>query len=408
MMIKFIMSDKELLLAYEPEQEEAKYTVKSLMDGKERLLSHVFRLTSDNIAFYDDSQISFVVGKKKRNYYELDKEVFMCNYNVSISSTIRLERRHFVAYQNISIIKHLSRVSGQDIWIGGKKENAIPVSDYELLIKQFPNSTECRKYADSRISMMIRDYVYNPVDYTSKFNRYLERKNNSYVFTPDKRANTIGTIETEIRIRQLEETEDLIKTLLEGSEGIGEKQWQKIIESVICVVFPKYVYSFREVRLPKMDKHIRIPDYLLMDTNGFIDVMEIKKPEVAIMSDKPSYRNNYVPSKELSGTVQQMEKYIIDLIKWGETGEERLKSKLKGRGLEGLSIRIVNPQGIILAGRRKQFEEQKQADFEVVSRQYKSIAEIITYDDLLERIHNTIAVLHGKMDNPLGKVVSAN
>lgn len=49
-----------------------------------------------------------------------------------------------------------------------------------------------------------------------------------------------------------------------------------------------------------MDKHDKKPYFLLIDSYGAIDVLEIKKPDKEILR-KNMYRNNYAPSHELSG-----------------------------------------------------------------------------------------------------------
>lgn len=53
----------------------------------------------------------------------------------------------------------------------------------------------------------------------------------------------------------------------------------------------------------------------------------------------------------------------------------------------------MNPQGILLLGRSKEFTLQQRTDFELIKRQYKHIAEILTYDDLVQRINNIISAL---------------
>ena len=45
-------------------------------------------------------------------------------------------------------------------------------------------------------------------------------------------------------------------------------------------------------------------------------------------------------------------------------------------------------------GRSNHFNRQQKDDFELIKRQYKHIAEIMTYDDLIQRIDNIIAALY--------------
>ncbi len=65
---------------------------------------------------------------------------------------------------------------------------------------------------------------------------------------------------------------------------------------------------------------------------------------------------------------------------------------------EGIKVQIVNPQRILLLGRSKQFDEEQQKDFELIKRQYKHVADIITYDDLLFRLRNIIESLKIKIN----------
>jgi hypothetical protein len=57
---------------------------------------------------------------------------------------------------------------------------------------------------------------------------------------------------------------------------------------------------------------------------GNTDIIEIKKPFNKCIVTKRTYRDNYIPLRELSGTVMQIEKYIFYLNKWGKKGEEKL------------------------------------------------------------------------------------
>ena len=51
---------------------------------------------------------------------------------------------------------------------------------------------------------------------------------------------------------------------------------------------------------------------------------------------------------------------------------------------------VLNPQGILLIGRSSQFNEQQIQDFEIIKRQYKNVADILTYDDLVLRLENVV------------------
>lgn len=184
-----------------------------------------------------------------------------------------------------------------------------------------------------------------------------------------------------------------LEKLLNEEDGIIEKVWQGKIQGLLRLLYPKYIVAEREVKIKGVDKYEKRPDFLLIDANGYIDILEIKKPNVQILTKESSYRNNYVPVRELSGAIQQIEKYSYCLNAWGKNGEELLNEKLKEKLPYSVTPKILNSQGILLLGRSNDFNEQQKSDFELIKRQYKHVAEIMTYDDFLQRIINILNTL---------------
>ena len=131
----------------------------------------------------------------------------------------------------------------------------------------------------------------------------------------------------------------------------------------------------------------------MVDTNGFLDILEIKKADVRILT---WYRNNYAASREFSGAVQQIEKYIYCLTKY-DRAQSDVSKKIKDKLPPHLDLQIVNPQGILLLGRSNQFNKQQKQDFEILKRQYKHIADIMTYDDLVSRLKNVVYSLQKQL-----------
>ena len=108
------------------------------------------------------------------------------------------------------------------------------------------------------------------------------------------------------------------------------------------------------------------------------------------------YRNNYVATREISGAIQQIEKYIFCLNS-SDKAKEDVSKKLTEFLPEGVEVKIVNPQGILLAGRSNEFTDEHKKDFELIKRQYKHVADIMTYDDLAQRLRNIIASLEKRI-----------
>lgn len=178
--------------------------------------------------------------------------------------------------------------------------------------------------------------------------------------------------------------------MLSSENSYSENQWQNEILEIILLLYPKYILSFTSVFITIDSKKRRFLDFMLVDNNGNIDVIEIKKPfESSIMSNN-FYGNNYIPHKDLTSTVMQLEKYIYHLNRWGVAGEKKLNDKYSDSLPEGLSIKITNPKGFIISGRENNLSPEQKSDFEVVKRKYKNVIDIITYDDLLQRLRFTI------------------
>ena len=140
-------------------------------------------------------------------------------------------------------------------------------------------------------------------------------------------------------------------------------------------------------------------DLCVVDANGNIDVIEIKKPFDDVLLSRGLYRGNSVPTKELSGTIMQAEKYLFHLSKWGIDGEDELTARHGGSLPAGLRIKVTNPKALLLLGRDRRpdgstaLTDSQAFDLEVIKRKYANMMDIVTYDDLLRRLDRIIASL---------------
>jgi Domain of unknown function (DUF4263) len=197
---------------------------------------------------------------------------------------------------------------------------------------------------------------------------------------------------------------ETISAWLANAAGYTEKDWQQLIIKVILLLFPKYVAVLENLMVadfyskPGTRKN-RFIDICLIDAGGSIDVVEIKKPIDDVLLSRALYRGNHVPTKELSGTIMQAEKYLFHLSKWGVDGEQQLTSRYAHLLPAEMRIRVTNPKAMILLGRDKRadgtsaLEDHERFDLEVIKRKFSNMMDILTYDDLLRRLDNIIASL---------------
>lgn len=335
----------------------------------------------------DEEYIAFAIGKKQNEIIKLDKNVMRTNNDFYFPKDFDFKKTTFIATYNISIIHRIDLMIKHDLYIGVEnKENYIPVEMFNNLIKLFPNRNELSKYSEKRIAIILKEKLINLDKYEFIYENYLSKKENRI------QNNDIDSkSKLKIAYEQFSIAIDTLEYMLENENYYSESVWQAKIYDIIQLLYPKYIYYEREVRFNGIDSHDKRPDFILVDANGFIDVLEIKKPDKSILSKNITYRNNYVPVRELSGTVQQVEKYIYCLNNLNSN--DNFFKKVEEKIPNGIKVKVLNPNGMIIMGRNNTFNEQQNQDFELIKRQYKNITEIMTYDDLLLRLKTITSAL---------------
>ena len=350
----------------------------------------------------NEHKYRFQFGSFKGGYLEIPAKIFDIKNDLHIDRTVNLCRATFVAERNVSIFGRLSSLldHSDPIVIGGAPSDAIPPDVFAELLKKFPNSGELDRYADARVYTILSEYLDGMKDARGRYDSYLNKKSKALPGTAKLDLSILEKLEIEkyILIR------DLVSDALMTKKHLSEKEWQKLMLQFLLLLFPKYIMVLENIPIhdyysdpTKMTK--RFIDIGLVDANGNLDIIEVKKPFDDKILRKSEYRGNSIPTTELSGSIMQAEKYLFHLSKWGVQGEKALNTRYAAELPTGLKIRISNPKAIIIVG-RDQIDGAKmtgiqQLDFEVIKRKYANMMDIITYDDLLRRLTHTIAALGG-------------
>ncbi|MFC1723615.1 Shedu immune nuclease family protein, partial [Nanoarchaeota archaeon] len=309
-----------------------------------------------------------------------------------IHKSIELTMDHFIVKGRISIFKKIDKLINEDIFIGGKKETAIPKNKFETILKKIPNDYQIKLYVESLITPILQEYLETTVDSEQKYQNYMNKK-------PSKKGEDLTKTFKEYEIKKYEVLLEKLNNMLDDDVPYSEKQWQKEIIQILLLLYPKYIRIFENVGVQdSIKKTVRKLDYMLVDSNGTIDIVEIKKPCLntkvnGVIRSKPSYRDNYIPLSDLSGAIMQIEKYIFHLTRWANKGEKKLTAKYKSKLPPKFKIKITNPSGIVIMGRDINLDEIQKQDFEIIKRKYKNIIDIITYDELLRRLEFMISSL---------------
>lgn len=388
MTIAFEIENAELILSYSPAF--GMDDVKRKLDSNDGILiKHTFWVSNNNLRLKDkddfEETLRFCIGTVGDKYTRIDSQIINTEHAFFFSNDIRLVPQMFIAYRDISILRKIDSVIEQDLYIGGvwEEKNGLPYDVYMELIRKFPKSAELNKYVNSRIANIIKEYIPEADQYERIYSRYLANKGK---LIPGSK------ISMQIEYEQFSTAITILKEMINDEAGISEACWQERIQNILSLIYPKYILCTREVIFKGVDGYDKRPDFVLVDTNGYVDILEIKKPSVQLITKQASYRNNYVPVKEMSGAIQQIEKYIYCLTSV-EKSQIEVRKKLESMLPETVNIDFVNPQGLLIAGRSNEFDAQQKKDFELIKRQYKHIADIMTYDDLLRRVTNIVVSL---------------
>jgi Domain of unknown function (DUF4263) len=184
------------------------------------------------------------------------------------------------------------------------------------------------------------------------------------------------------------QVESLKELALELEEAIkaehGESWWQTYVRSKILIIQQGYIKAIEKMNISI--GNTKFPDFSLVTHDNYLDILEIKRPSTDILKPDSS-RGNFFFDSEISKAIIQVENYISNVTKHGDTVRSYILDNHK------IDLKVVRPRGIILAGSASQFTEQKQKDdFRLLSQGLKNLA-IVTYDELLTRLKNYIEVL---------------
>lgn len=388
-MIEFRKSDYIVTVLYSSDTPSPEWVYYELGKSGSVRIGKVFWFTkSELMSTFDQNHerdpVKFQVAEKDGEYFRFPKAVLSIEHDLYIHENIKLERKLFIAERGISIFGKLDQLVNQSIYIGGDEDGAIPEATIRELLKAFPNTYELNRYASARVSGVLSSYVETKEDYEKKYQQYLNKRvsregaNLSYLFSESELLKYRGIL-------------NKLTNMLDDEYSYSEAQWQEELLQIVLLLYPKYIYVFKEVPIRDTYNNTnRSLDYLLVDSSGNTDIVEIKKPFDKCIVTNRTYRDNYIPLRELSGTVMQIEKYIFYLNKWGKRGEEKLSEWYKDQISPGFKLKITNPSGLIIMGRTKGLAQDQIQDFEVIKRKYKNVVDIITYDDLVERLQLVI------------------
>ena len=134
--------------------------------------------------------------------------------------------------------------------------------------------------------------------------------------------------------------------------------------------------------LPERDIDVKdIADYLMRSIDGFLDVVEIKRPDLPFWVG-PDSHGNWCPSSSLTAAITQCLNYLYRIEQQSDSVDfmERLSN-----------TKTVRPQCMLVYGRSKNWDETAMRSLRILNSAYHQL-HIITYDQLLLRAKQLLGV----------------
>ena len=392
--------DKILKLTYSPHKGAQFIDYETREDLVCELAGGVFCIRREDVLDAMSSQIasrSIAIGRTNKewpDYYRIEGRILGIDHHVYIGKEAEVDIGWFFPVKvnaKRSIFQKIDRLISEDVYIGGPSENAIPLGYWKWLLFNIPGRTEVDHYVEARMQELFSDYLPTVKDGEGALKKLLAKWPKGDL----KKRRQVGfDLAAAYDKEKFGYLYSQLQAMLADS-GTYEAQWEAMIVKFICILYPRYIRCIRQLKVPeKFTKQgnvvVRRLDITLLDADGHIDLIEIKRPSVGPIFRKMQDHDNNILGLELQKTLMQIEKYVLYLQKGGYALEQALNKQHPNLLPNGTLLKIINPKGLVIFGRSNEFTPSQREDFEVIRRRYANIADIMTYDDLLARLRNVM------------------
>ena len=175
------------------------------------------------------------------------------------------------------------------------------------------------------------------------------------------------------RSKAVEEFEQML------DDDLVEHKWQEWFQNNNWVLGSEFVRMLDERDIDTA----HISDFLMQAYDGFLDIVEIKRPEGGLRFWMDTLdHDNYIPSSDLIKAVTQASRYIYEV--------EREANSVKF--LERVDfVKTIKPRCILIFGRSYDWEEKQNEAYRILNSSYHNLT-ILTYDHVLQRAKRIVGV----------------
>lgn len=178
--------------------------------------------------------------------------------------------------------------------------------------------------------------------------------------------------------------------IIEFEESIDtetlESFWQNWFSVNKWVLGSEYLNILPERDIDTHD----IADYLMRSIDGYLDIVEIKRPTLSFWSG-PDTHGNYYPSSQLTAAISQCLNYLhrIEL----QSNSVEFLERVEG-------TKTVKPMCMLVYGRSANWNEAMKKSLRILNAAFHNL-HIMTYDQLLQRAKQLIGVGNDDEDTEL-------
>jgi hypothetical protein len=172
-------------------------------------------------------------------------------------------------------------------------------------------------------------------------------------------------------------------------ETKGKDSWQKWIYANNWLFGTQYLKPIDRQRI----SYDNIPDFLFPTLDGFLDILEIKKPKLAVIKKDEHHAGAYSWCPETNKAIGQVVNYLREM----EQDQLKLMKKINEAYKDeyGITFYTFKPRAFILAGISDTWKPKEKEVFRNLNYSLHGI-EVLTYSDLILRGESLISMLSAK------------
>ena len=161
--------------------------------------------------------------------------------------------------------------------------------------------------------------------------------------------------------------------------NLKEPKWQEWFEENTWVLGTEFVRVLDERHIDTAN----ISDFLMEAYDGFLDVIEIKRPEgkLKFWADALDH-GNYIPSLDLIKAITQASKYIYEVER--EANSVKFLERVE-------NVKTIKPRCILIFGRSHDWNAEQRESYRILNSNYHNLT-VMTYDHVIERARRIVGI----------------